>query len=290
MKIGLFPGQGVPAASVLEGLPPDDPYTRRAADVLGYDLRRKVRSAADTRGASLPTWLAQPAIFVAGAIAHREAVRSGETLDMLAGHSLGEYTALAAGGAMTFEQGLKLVEVRGLAMQRAAQLHPGGMVAVISLEERTVREIADASGAAIANHNSPQQWVLSGSDAALGLASQMTRDAGGRAVLLGVTGPFHTPAMRPATAALRHALDYTRFRSPRIPVISNVTARPYRAPGEIRKLLVEQLTSPVLFRQSLAWAHKQGVHDFTDLGPASVVAGLAQKTFAAMQEGVTADV
>jgi [acyl-carrier-protein] S-malonyltransferase len=289
MKLGLFPGQGVPAPAVLEALPADDPAMAIASDVLGYDLHKKVKGATTSRKAALPTWLAQPAIYVGGYLAYERARAAGERFDLFAGHSMGEYTALAAAGAFTFEQGLRLIHIRGLAMQRAAQLTPGGMVAVLKLDALQAESIADRCGISVANHNAPTQTVLSGRDPGLAEASRLVREEGGRAVLLGVTGPFHTEAMKPATEPLTHSLVYTRVRTPRVPVISNVTALPYRAPGEIRRLLVEQLTSPVRFRQSLEWAWEQGVRDFHDFGPGAVAAGLAEQTFDAIREAVPAN-
>jgi [acyl-carrier-protein] S-malonyltransferase len=161
------------------------------------------------------------------------------------------------------------------------------MVAILSLASEEAEEIAEASGAAVANHNAPRQTVLSGSDATIAAASRLAREKGGRAVLLGVTGPFHTAAMEPAAAPLGHALVYTTIRSPRVPVISNVTARPYRAPGEIRRLLVQQLTHPVLFRQSMRWAFESGVDTFHDFGPGTVVEGLATQTFEEEREVIS---
>lgn len=284
MRLGLFPGQGVPATTVLEALDASDPFVVRASEVLGYDLRKKVASSATSKRATLPTWLAQPAIFTAGYCAYMHSVEDGETFEMFAGHSMGEYTALAAAGCFTFQQGLRLVHVRGLAMQRAAQQAPGGMVAILSLTGEEAEEIAAGSGASVANHNAPLQTVLSGTDASIAEASRLARERGGRAVLLGVAAPFHTIAMEPAAAPLGHALVYTTIRSPRVPVVSNVTARPYRHPGEIRRLLVQQLTHPVLFRQSLQWAFETGVDSFHDFGPGTVVDGLASKTFEEKRE------
>lgn len=275
MKIGLFPGQGVSAKDTFEALPAGHRLVDKASEIIGSDLRRRVASAAVTRKAVLPTKLAQPAILVAGCIAYEE---SDGDFDMLAGHSMGEFTALCCAGAISFKDAVSLVALRGTAMQRAARSNPGGMLALVRLDTAIAEEISKRSGAAIANHNAPTQTVLSGSDQALAEASKLAAEAGGRAVLLAVSGPFHTSAMDAAIDPLADALMRVQVRSPRLPVISNVTARPYRAPGEIRKLLIEQLTSPVHFRQSLEWAARQGVTSYVDLGPGRVVGGLAHQT------------
>jgi [acyl-carrier-protein] S-malonyltransferase len=279
MKVGLFPGQGIAAERVLGALTPGDPFVASASEVLGYDLRRKVDIAGRRKGAKLPTALAQPAIFVASIASWRRASEEGRRVDFLAGHSLGEYAALVAGESISFEQGLRAVAARGEAMQAAARATPGGMTAVLGLDLESVEDIARRSGVSVANDNAPGQVVVSGPEGALAEAAVLARSEGGRAVLLDVAGPFHTGAMAPAQAVLRDALDHVDVRSPGLPVVSNVSARPYRAPGEIRALLVSQLTDRVRFRESLLWLWRNGVRDFVDFGPGSVVGGIAQRTF-----------
>lgn len=274
MRIGLFPGQGVASKDVLASLPEGDPLVVAASELLGYDLRRKVRQACRPTSPVLPTDLAQPAIFVAGQIALRDAEGS---FDAFFGHSLGEYTALAAGGAFSFKEGVRLVHERGVAMQRAAKLDPGGMVALLSLDGEAVAGICERTACLVANFNTPDQHVLSGSEEALADASRLAREAGGRAVLLPVSGPFHSPAMIPAAEQLGDALVQVSVRSPKTPVISGVTARPYRSPGEIRTLLLRQLTSPINFAQAIAWLISKGADEFRDLGPGRVVGDLTEK-------------
>jgi [acyl-carrier-protein] S-malonyltransferase len=286
---GLFPGQGLPAKVVLQALPERDQRLETARESLGYDLRRKVEIAARRDGATLPTLVAQPAIFVAGIIALRHAEDAGRRWDFFAGHSLGEYTALVAGSSMSFEDALVLVRARAEAMEEAGKAVPGGMVAVLGLDFDVVADIAARSGAVIANDNSPGQVVLSGSEEDLARAAGMVRSAGARSVLLEVSGPFHSPAMAAAARPLADALDRVDVTAPKVPVISNVTARPYEGPREIRAGLVEQLTHPVRFRESLDWLLDQGVEDFDDLGPGRIVAGLAARTSRALREtGVAA--
>lgn len=281
MTLGLFPGQGIKAKIVLEALTVDDPYLLQADDVLGYDLRRRTQIAAGNGTAVLPTAIAQPAIFVASMISWRGENRS---FNCLTGHSLGEYAALVAAGSISFGHALCAVAVRADAMHRAARANPGGMAAVLGLDVAQASEIADATGAWIANDNAPGQVVLSGSEEILAAAGSLVRAAGGRSVLLDVSGPFHSPAMATAADALKDALDHVSIRSPRVPVISNVTARPYRAPGEIRKCLLLQLTEKVRFTESLRWLWDQGVRAFEDIGPGDVTAGLARRSFRSFAE------
>ena len=275
---GLFPGQGLPAKAVLHALPERDEHLETAREVLGYNLRRKVEIAARRDGATLPTLIAQPAIFLAGTIALRHAEGSGRRWDFFAGHSLGEYTGLVAGSSLSFEDALFLVRTRAAAMEDAGKAMPGGMAAVLGLDFDVVADIAARSGAVVANDNAPGQVVLSGSENDLARAAGMVRSARARSVLLEVSGPFHSPAMAAAAEPLADALDRVEIRTPKIPVVSNVTARPYEGPAEIRAGLVEQLTHRVRFRESLEWLVDQGVEDFDDLGPGRIVAGLAART------------
>ncbi|MGH2757879.1 MAG: ACP S-malonyltransferase, partial [Actinomycetota bacterium] len=237
MKVGLFPGQGIPARTVLAALPAGDALVSTASEILCYDLRNRVAAVAKRQRSVLPTSLAQPAIFTASLVSWFE---GGARCDALVGHSLGEYAALVAGEAMSFEHGLCAVQVRGAAMNSIASRSTGGMVALLDLSIDQCEEIATDAGVSIANDNCPGQMVVAGDDDALARAAELAKTRGGRAVRLEVTGPFHTSAMGRATGALRDVLDHIAIRSPKVPVVSNVSARPYRAPGEIRKLLVEQ--------------------------------------------------
>jgi malonyl CoA-acyl carrier protein transacylase len=278
-RVALFPGQGIPARTVLESLPEDHEFMTRADETLGYELRKRVEIAARRKGAVIPTALSQPAIFVASLIGYERAADVGESFDAIAGHSLGEYPALVAGGAISFEGALSVVQVRGDAMEKAARTAPGGMIAVLGLGEDDVERIRMTTDLSVANDNAPGQVVLSGPEEQLSVAAGLAKSLGGRSVLLQVQGPFHTPAMAPASKELEAALDHVEVRSPRLPVVSNVTARPYTAPGEIRKLLVLQLVHRVRFRECLEWVWSRGVRDYVDVGPGDVAAGLAQRTF-----------
>lgn len=288
MSVGLFPGQGIPAKMIAAGLPAGDPLLDLASQTLRYDLRSRVRAAAPSTSSRLPTNIAQPAIFVASLISCRDKLKQGLRLNHLIGHSLGEYAALAAAGAFSVTDGLVAVAARGEAMQKAAIKSPGGMVALIGLDHIAMCELAAEAGVAIANDNSPQQIVVAGKDPALELVATLARKRGGRAVRLPVLAPFHTEAMAPAAEALSDALFGIEIRNPAVPVISNVTARPYRSPGEIRRLLVTQLTAPVRFRDCVATTWEVGARSFTDLGPGAVVGPLANQTVAGLGAEVPA--
>jgi [acyl-carrier-protein] S-malonyltransferase len=286
MKAALFPGQGVRPASVLEMLDPTDPTVRTATDVLGVDVRKQVEIGMRGQRKELPTLVAQPAIFVASVAAWRRAENAGERPTALAGHSLGEYAALVAGGAWSFEHALCVVQVRAAASHKACRAGEGGMAALQDLSLEQAEEIAVEAGVTVANDNAPGQVVVSGERAALDVCAALTARRGGRSVLLGVEGPFHTVAMAAAATKLHDALDHVLIRMPDVPVVSNVTARPYRAPGEIRKLLVEQMTGRVRFRESLQWLWSEGVRDFVDMGPGRIAAGLARRTVRVLEEAV----
>jgi malonyl CoA-acyl carrier protein transacylase len=279
MKAGLFPGQGIPAQTVLESLPAEHRVVVAASKILGYDLRRRVKNSATNRASVLPTCLAQPAIFTASIIGWCDSLPGDRGCDFLLGHSLGEYSALTAAGAMSFEHGLCVVAVRGKAMEAAGRAQPGRMMAVLSLGDDDVARISAASGAVIANDNAPGQVVLSGPERALSDAAELVRAAKGRAVLLDVSGPFHTPAMAAAERELADVLDHISIRNPSIPVVSNVTGEPYRAPGEIRKMLVHGLATKVCFQDCLKYLWHAGVRDLWDAGPGYVALGLARRNF-----------
>jgi [acyl-carrier-protein] S-malonyltransferase len=277
VRAALFPGQGVDASSVHEALS-DAPLLERANEVLGLDLKAGVGRCLDRARPVLPTDLAQPALFVAGLASHG---RDGTRFDVYAGHSVGEYTALAAAGAISYEDGLRLVCVRGRAMRDAGRASHGGMAAVKGIAYGELEDVCRRTKTVIANDNSPVQLVIAGPEDALAEAARQVRAAGGRALLLPVEGAFHSPAMAPAADALRDALDHTSISLPSVPVVSNLTARPYRAPGEIRSLLVRQLTERVRFRESLEWIAAAGATEIVDLGPGRVAGKLADATIGA---------
>lgn len=277
MRAALFPGQGVDATAVHDALA-GAPLADDASEELGFDLTAAVGRHLDRARPVLPTDLAQPALYVAGLASHSRAVSGGATFDFYAGHSIGEYTALAAAGAVAPRDGLRLVCTRGRAMKEAARSSQGGMAAVKGIASFALEDLCRRTGTVVANDNSTEQSVIAGPDDALSEAARELRAAGARCLLLPVEGAFHSPAMGAAAGSLRDALDHAPISMPAAPVVSNLTARPYRAPGEIRKLLVHQLTERVRFRESLEWLAAAGAHDFVDLGPGRVAAKLAAAT------------
>lgn len=284
MRAGLFPGQGLDAAAVLDALDPSHEKVRVASELVGCDIVRRVAQVAGRPRSVLPTKIAQPAILTAGVIAFEERTGGGERFDFLVGHSLGEYTALVAAGAMSFADGVRLVGARGEAMHRAAMVSRGRMAAVRGLPFETVESLATQHNLTVANDNSPRQVVLSGEADDLARCADTIRSNRGRCVLLALEGAFHSQAMAPAVRALDEALTFTNIRCPSIPVVANVTALPYRAPGEIRKLLSQQVTQRVRFRESIAYVVERGVDEFVDLGPGSVVGKLAKETAENLKE------
>ncbi|HEX2058037.1 MAG TPA: ACP S-malonyltransferase [Actinomycetota bacterium] len=280
MRAALFPGQGVDAAALLDALA-DAPLLGRANELAGRDLAAAVARCVDRAKPVVPTDVAQPALLVAGLASHDRHVSEHGPFDFYAGHSVGEYAALAAAGAIEPDVAIRLVCVRGRAMRAAARAAGGGMAAVKGVTLAELESICARAGAVVANDNSPAQLVVSGSDAALAEVAALVRLAGGRCLLLSVEGPFHSPAVKAAAGALRDALDRAPVRMPPAPVVSNVTARPYRAPGEVRSLLVRQLTERVRFRESIEWIAATGGTEFVDLGPGKVTGKLAAATVGA---------
>ena len=257
--------------------------TELAREVLGFDLRAAVGKVLGRARPSLATEVAQPALCVAGLVSFDAAARRGVNADVLIGHSVGEYTALAAAGAITPRDAIRLVAARGRAMARAALAHPGGMAAVRGVRLEALETICADAGAAVANDNSPDQVVIAGDERSLNDAARAIASAGGRSVLLPVSGAFHTPAMGGAEDALREALDHSEITMPSVPVVSNLTARPYRAPGEIRKLLLHQLTGRVRFRESVEWVCREGVPEIVDFGPGTIAGRLAGATLTRLE-------
>jgi [acyl-carrier-protein] S-malonyltransferase len=227
----------------------------------------------------------QPAILATSVAALRvlERYRPENPL-FLAGHSMGEFSALVASGALSFKKGLNLVRQRGLLMQQAGERHPGGMAAVLGLErgplERACATARERTGAyvGVANDNCPGQIVISGVMEALDQAITIAQEHGAkRAIRLQVSIPAHTPLMNEAAEAFRKALDDTPLRRPRIPIVVNATASPLTDPVAIRDALGQQLTSPVRWTESMKWMVAQGVDRFVEVGPKNVLTGLLRR-------------
>ena len=284
----LFSGQGAQSVGMrkelCEQVPAAADLFSRASQILGYNLAEVCFSGPAERLNS--TIVSQPAIYVS-AMAALEALKMEnpgvvEQCSAAAGLSLGEYTALAFAGALSFEDGLRLLQKRGEAMQKASDMSEGGMVSVLGLDTEKVEEICDAvrQGDVLrpANYLCPGNLVVSGSAAACTRAAEAARQAGAiKVVPLKVAGAFHTELMAPAAGDLARALETAEIREPRIPVYSNVDAAPHSDPAEIRKILLRQLTSPVRWEESMRALLAEGVEEFLESGPGRVLRGLMKR-------------
>jgi len=283
----LFPGQGAQhvgmGATIAERYPVAGSLFERANDILGYDLKKIcLEGPADELDSTV---ISQPGLFVTS-LACLEMLRADSpdvvlACEMTAGLSLGEYTALVFAGAMTFEDGLRLVQRRGEAMQQAADATPSGMVSALLLEREQVEDIrkeASTSGVLeIANILCPGNIVLSGENAACERAADLITKAGGKAVPLAVAGAFHTKIMEPSDARLAEALAGVPIKKPEIPLVSNVDAAVHEEPDEIREILVRQVISPVLWDDSIRTMLNAGVDEFYEIGPGRVLRGLLKR-------------
>jgi [acyl-carrier-protein] S-malonyltransferase len=264
----LFPGQG----SHSEGMHApfeDHPLLKRGIELLGFDPFSSLSEGTRTQ---------QPALFLCSMA--QWASREDHETDPLAaaGHSLGEYAALTAAGAIDFEDGVRLVRARAQAMADAAARQPGGMVAMLGGERDDVYELAADLELSLANDNAPGQIVLSGHMRAVDAAVRRSADIGCRARKLDVAGAFHSPLMAPAADALRAALDATPIQEPVFPVLSNGSTRPFE---DIRTELAENLLKPVRWREILLELQAMGATDYTECGPGSVLRGLVKRTLRA---------
>jgi [acyl-carrier-protein] S-malonyltransferase len=283
----LFPGQGAQSVGMAKQLCETVPAARKlfdeAAVILGYDLADLCFNGPAEKLNS--TVISQPALFVASLAALENLkISDGNAVSTCAGTaglSLGEYTALVFAGAMSFADGLRLVQKRGKAMQAAADATPSGMVSVIGLEPAKVEELCAAVRAhgrmEIANLLCPGNIVLSGSKQACDAVEKLADSAGGRAIRLAVAGAFHTDLMKPADEKLAAALAGVAMSAPRIPVWSNVDAQPHTDPAEIRALLVRQVLNPVLWEQTTRNLLVAGFDKFYEIGPGRVLAGLLKR-------------
>jgi [acyl-carrier-protein] S-malonyltransferase len=245
----------------------------RGLELLGYDPFERLSEG---------TRYQQPALFLCSVAAWeqwREEADEEDEARAAAGHSLGEYAALVAAGALQFDDAVRLVDERAAAMADAGELEPGGMVAILGGDARDVRALASRLGLIVANDNAPGQLVLSGPVDAVAEAEEVARDeAGARARRLDVTGAFHSPLMEPAAERLRAALEATPIAEPRIPVYSNGTASPF---VDIRRELSENLLRGVRWRETLLAMRTAGIERFVELGPGAVLTGLVKRTLQA---------
>lgn len=257
----------------------------RANEILGYDLARICFEGPEQELDS--TAISQPALFVTSLAAlesmRLESPESVESCSAVAGLSLGEYTAMVFAGVMTFEEALRVVQRRGEAMQAAADAVQSGMVSILGLELEQVerlcveaREPGDVLQ--VANRLCPGNIVISGHSRACERAAELADSFGAmKAVPLAVAGAFHTELMRPAVPRLTEALDDVSLRTPRIPMVSNVDAKPHDDPGELRELLIQQVVSPVRWEDSMRYLLEQGAQHFYEIGPGRVLRGLLKR-------------
>lgn len=280
MKAYVFPGQGSQFPGMAKDLYDNNPVARemleRANEILGFRITDIMFDG--TADDLKQTKVTQPAIFLHSVVLAK--CLPDFKPDMVAGHSLGEFSALVAAGAMDFEEGLKLVSIRAKAMQKACEKQPGTMAAIIALPTGTVESIcAETEGIVVAaNYNCNGQIVISGEKEAVEAACEKMKEAGAkRALVLPVGGAFHSPLMEPARAELAEGIEKAVFKTPICPVYQNVTARPSTDPVEIKANLLAQLTSPVRWTQSVENMIADGASSFTELGPGKVLQGLVSK-------------
>ncbi len=262
----LFPGQGSHAVG-MEEPHRDNPLLKRGIELLGFDPFQRLADGTRSH---------QPALFLCSICQWA----SGDHVTPIAaaGHSLGEYAALTAAGAIDFEDAVRLVGARANAMAEAADAQPGGMVAMLKGEREDVLELAEELGLSLANDNAPGQIVLSGEMAKVDEAVQRAGDIGCRGRKLEVGGAFHSPLMAPAADALRQALDETHIKDPAFPVLSNGSTEPF---VDIRAELAENLLKPVRWREILLALQAMGATDYVECGPGSVLTGLVKRTLRA---------
>ena len=281
MKAYVFPGQGAQFTGMGKDLYENSPLAKelfeQANEILGFRITDIMFEG--TAEELKETKVTQPAVFLHSVILAKT-LGADFKPEMVAGHSLGEFSALVANGALSFEDGLKLVSQRALAMQKACEIKPSTMAAVLGLADNVVEEVcASIDGVVVAaNYNCPGQLVISGEITAVEAACVAMKEAGAkRALLLPVGGAFHSPMMEPAREELAAAIEATTFSTPICPVYQNVTASAVSDASEIKKNLIIQLTAPVKWTQSVQQMIADGATLFTEVGPGKVLAGLIGK-------------
>lgn len=282
MNAYIFPGQGAQYIGMGKDLYENSAvaveYFEKANKILGFRISDIMFSG--TEDDMKKTKVAQPAIFLHSVILAK--TLGGYFLpEMVAGHSVGEFAALVTAGAMTFEDGLKLVAKRAIAMQKACDVAPSSMAAIIGLDDNIVEEVCDSITDELvvaANYNCPGQLVISGTLPGLDKACTILKEKGARrALILKVAGAFHSPLMEPAREELATAIENTKFTKPNCPVYQNVTAYAVTDESEIKANLISQLTAPVLWTQSVQQMIADGATLFTEVGPGKVLQGLVRK-------------
>ncbi len=281
MKAFVFPGQGAQFVGMGKDLYDNVPLAKemfeKANEILGFRITDIMFSGTDEE--MRQTKVTQPAVFLHSVVLAK-AMGDDFKPDMVAGHSLGEFSALVAAGAMDFEDGLRLVSKRAMAMQKACEMNPSTMAAIIGLDDKTVEDICASVDDVVvaANYNCPGQLVISGSNEGIDKACAKATEAGAkRALKLKVGGAFHSPLMEPARVELEAAIQAAPFRKPVCPVYQNVDGKPYTDPEAIKANLIAQLTAPVRWTQIVRNMMADGATEFVEVGPGTVLAGLIKK-------------
>jgi [acyl-carrier-protein] S-malonyltransferase len=280
MKAYVFPGQGAQFTGMGKDLYENNQTAKalfeKANEILGFRIT-DIMFEGNTEDLK-ETKVTQPAVFLHSVILAK--TMPDFAPEMVAGHSLGEFSALVANGTLSFEDGLRLVSKRALAMQKACEIEPSTMAAVLNLDDKIVEDLCEATPGVVvaANYNCPGQLVISGAYSAVEAACEKMKEAGAkRALILPVGGGFHSPMMEPAREELAAAIEATTFSNPICPVYQNVTAAAVNNPEEIKKNLIIQLTAPVKWTQSVQQMISDGAESFTEVGPGKVLVGLINK-------------